>query len=159
MPKPLHCFSHCPLNKYTMMVKDNTDYARVLEELKHIYKQKYGVVLDRELLYVIVRINELQVAVNKKMDTITKVSFQSGKDYFYYSLGKYLAFIILGIGLTLLSCYFFIAREEKAPKSYQVIQDESGLLIKLKNYNGAADTLFHVERQQQPSVDRRIRKK
>ncbi len=116
MPKPLHCFSHCPLNKYTIMVKDNTDYARVLEELKHIYKQKYGVVLDRELLYVIVRINELQVAVNKKMDTITKVSFQSGKDYFYYSLGKYLAFIIFGIGLTLLSCYFFIAREEKAPE-------------------------------------------
>ena len=141
------------------MVENYTDYAKVIEELRHIYRQKYGEAVDDEMLYVIVRINELQVAVNKKMDKINKVSFQSGKDYFYYSLGKYLAFVIFGIGLTLLSCYFFIAREEKAPKSYQVIKEESGLLIKLKNYNGAADTLFRLERQQQPSLDKKTRKK
>lgn len=141
------------------MIKDKTDYNRVIEDLRHIYKQKYGVVVDDEMLYMVVRINELQVAVNKKIDNIPKVTFQSGKDYFYYSLGKYIAFVILGIGLTLLSCFLFISRENKAFKSYQVIQEDRGILIKLRNYNGSADTLFRLDRQQQPSLDKKFRKK
>lgn len=126
------------------MTKEQTDYGRVLEDVRHIYKQKYNVVMDDELLYIIIRLNEMQVAVNKKIDAVPKVSFGSGKDYFFYALGKTLSLLVLGVGLILVGSFLFIYRDNASQRTYELLQDGKGTSIKLNGYNGAGDTVLHV---------------
>src|SRR3954463_3940834 len=129
------------------MVKEQTDYSKVLEDVRHIYKQKYNVVMDDELLYIIIRINEMHVAVNKKIENIPRVTFRSGKDYFLYSIGKFVPFLILGIGLILISCYLFLADKAKSIKTYEIIEQERGSAIRLNRYNSVGDTVLYLTKQ------------
>ncbi|MGI8634636.1 MAG: hypothetical protein ACR2KZ_04460 [Segetibacter sp.] len=123
------------------MVKD-TDYSRILEDVRHIYKQKYDVVMDDELLYIIIRLNEMQGAFNKKIESIPKLTFRSGKDYFFYGLGKSLSVLFVGAGLILLSCFLFFTREN-TKKTYKISQSEKGITIQLNSYNAIGDTVLH----------------
>lgn len=130
------------------MVKESADYSKILEDIRHIYKQKYNVALDDELLYIIIRVNELQVSLNKKIDDIPKVTFPTGKDYFLYSFGKYLPFLFVGLGLILLSCFLFIYRSNSDLKTYEVISQPKGISVKLKGYNDYGDTtVFLTEKK------------
>lgn len=124
------------------MVKE-TDYSRVLDDIRHIYKQKYNVAMDDELLYIIIRINEMQGALNKKIESVPKLTFRSGKDYFFYGLGKSLSVLFVGVGLISLSCFLFFSRENTDKKTYKISQSEKGTTIQLNSYNAIGDTVLH----------------
>jgi hypothetical protein len=124
------------------MVKE-TDYNRVLEDIRHIYKQKYNVVMDDELLYIIIRLNEMQGALNKKIESVPKLTFNSGKDYFFYGLGRFLSVLFVGVGLILLSCFLFVSKANTDKKTYEVIAAEKGMAVRLHGYNAVGDTVLY----------------
>ena len=65
------------------MIKEKaTQYQELLEDIRHLYRQKYGLGLDDEILYLIIRINELQVDLKKGIKGVQKVAFRRGIDYF-----------------------------------------------------------------------------
>ncbi len=64
-------------------------YEKLLESFRQHYLLKYGVKLDDELLYLFVRLNEMQVDLKKDIRSVEKVTFRSGWDYFFYGLGKW----------------------------------------------------------------------
>lgn len=80
------------------------DYKRILEEFRTFYKTRYDVHLDDEILYFIVRVNEMQVSLKKEITNIPKLTFKSGKDYFMFGLGK----TILPAAIFLISCMVII---------------------------------------------------
>jgi hypothetical protein len=124
------------------MVKE-TDYSRVLDDIRHIYKQKYNVAMDDELLYIIIRVNELQVALNKKIESVPNLSFNSGKDYFFYGLGRSLSVLFVGVGLILLSCFLFVSRQNTDAKTYKISRSEKETTIQLNSFNAIGDTVLH----------------
>ncbi|AYD49062.1 hypothetical protein [Arachidicoccus soli] len=80
------------------------DYKRTLEEFRTFYKTRYDVTLDDEILYFIVRVNEMQVSLKKEITSIPKLTFKSGKDYFMFGLGK----TILPAAIFLIVCIVII---------------------------------------------------
>src|SRR4051812_38523654 len=85
------------------MIKDQqANYKELLEELRHRYRQKYDVVLDDEILYLIIRVNELQVDLKNQIKNTPNVIFQRGIDYFWYGVGKTVGFLIFGVGLIII---------------------------------------------------------
>lgn len=90
------------------MMKDHqAEYKELLEELRHRYRQKYNAVLDDEILYLVIRVNELQVDLKKEIREIQKVTFKKGIDYFWYGVGKTVGFLILGVGLIIMAFFLF----------------------------------------------------
>lgn len=79
-------------------------YKKVLEDFRHHYFTKYNVRLDDELLYMIIRINELHFDLKKEIRSIEKIRFRTGWDYFLYGLGKFLfpCLVLLVVMITLL---------------------------------------------------------
>ena len=59
-----------------------------MEDLRHLYRQKYGLALDDEILDLIIRINELQVDLKNELRRTETVSFEKGIQYFWYGSGK-----------------------------------------------------------------------
>jgi hypothetical protein len=120
------------------------DYNKVLEDTRHIYKQKYQIVPDDELLMIIIRINELQTGLNRKVDTLPKITFTTGRDYFFFSLGKSIQFLFIGVGLILLAGFFFLTSDYNKKKTYDVSDYETVKVIKLNRYNGESDTILRL---------------
>ena len=64
------------------------EYQNLLEDFRNHYKKQYDILLDDEILYFFIRVNEMQVALSKQINGIPKVTFPKGKDYFLYGVGK-----------------------------------------------------------------------
>lgn len=84
-------------------------YRELLDELRHRYFKKYDAKLDDELLYIIIRINELQVDLKKDIQKTSKVAFNHPKDYFYYGLGSGIKWLIIlfAVGVLGFTVYLF----------------------------------------------------
>jgi hypothetical protein len=72
-----------------------SNYDDLLEELRLRYKRKYNKLLDDEILYIIIRLNELQMdqkndfqQLKRAVASKPKLAFSFGKDYFFYGLGQ-----------------------------------------------------------------------
>ncbi len=84
-------------------MKDSiTRYDELLEEVRLRYKRKYNKNLDDEILYLIIRINELQLDLKKEILEIKTeikkkqcMAFTKGKDYFYYGAGAAINYALL----------------------------------------------------------------
>ncbi|HAO06903.1 MAG TPA: hypothetical protein DCQ50_07920 [Chryseobacterium sp.] len=63
-------------------------YQRKLELFRAHYKNVYGVKHDDELLYIFMRMNEMQADINKNVKAISEIRFNKSWDYFMYALGS-----------------------------------------------------------------------
>lgn len=96
-----------------------TKYDDLLEELRLRYKKKYNKALDDEILYIIIRLNELQLDHKKDFLLLRKeiakkpwVSFARSKDYFFYSLGQAVTYgCVLLIGLLTFIFVFYLTKK------------------------------------------------
>lgn len=89
------------------ITKDND-----LQDFRLLYYKKYGVQLDDELLYILIRINELNVAINKDIERLEKkidnqVSYRSKWDYFVHGLGKTVGYSIAAAALLIAVAIIF----------------------------------------------------
>lgn len=85
-------------------------YNDLLEELRFRYKQKYGKIIDDDLLILIVRMNELEVSVKTQIEQIQHPNIESKFDLFCFTLGKKLSIatiIIMIINIITLICILF----------------------------------------------------
>ena len=115
------------------------EYKQLIEELRHRYKQKYGSALDDEILYIIVRINEMQVDLKRDIRSISQISFSRPVAYFWFGLGKTISFLIAGIGLCLMS---FVIYLNISFNEYKEVKKGKSWYLLLKNYKGR-DTLIN----------------
>lgn len=92
----------------------------LLAEFRHHYYKRYHVQLDDDLLYLLIRMNELNVSVNKDNHSLKQsidklsgqikkqVAFKSRWDYFVYGLGKSLVPGMLVSAVLLVVGLYFI---------------------------------------------------
>ena len=125
-----------------MIKEKTTQYQELLEDIRHLYRQKYGLGLDDEILYLIIRINELQVDLKKEIKGVQKVAFRRGIDYFWHGVGKTFGNLFIGVALIILSICFLNQKRDK--NQYSVIQLKGSKLILLKNYNYLGDTTIDI---------------
>lgn len=67
-------------------------YHKKLEAFKAHYKSEFDVALDDDILYIIIRMNEMQLDFKRQIKTIPEVRFKSAWEYFLYALGSSLKF-------------------------------------------------------------------
>lgn len=127
-----------------MTKEKQQDYLTLLEELRHRYKIRYGSTLDDEILFVIIRINELQVDLKKEVQTNNRVSFPTGLSYFLYGLGKSTSYFLAGIGLLMIAGVIYLSSTPTPSKKYEYIQTPKGTVLFLEALNGK-DTMILVE--------------
>jgi hypothetical protein len=96
-----------------MINEHQAEYKELLEELRHRYRQKYDTVLDDEILYLVIRLNELQFDLKKEIKAIPKITFKKGIDYFWYGVGKTVSFLMFGVGLIVIAVLLFDSLESK----------------------------------------------
>src|SRR4051812_9282167 len=84
------------------MKESITRYDDLLEEIRLRYKRKYNKNIDDEILYIIIRINELQLDMKKDLIEVKKevrkkqsVVFTKGTDYFYFAAGAVINYALL----------------------------------------------------------------
>ncbi len=121
------------------MKDQQAQYLELLEELRHRYKQRYGVGLDDELLYLIIRMNELQVDLKKDIRGIERVTFKKGSDYFMYGLGKAISILAIAIGLAVMIYAYQVNK-----LSYRIKEGSNGKQVELKNFNESGDTTIQL---------------
>ena len=92
----------------------------LLAEFRHHYYKRYRVWLDDELLYLLIRMNELNVSINKDNQSLKQsidklygqlkkqVAFKNRWDYFLYGLGKSFLPAILFSSVLLVVGFYFI---------------------------------------------------
>lgn len=107
-----------------------------MEDIRHQYRQQFGVRLDDELLYLLVRMDELQKGLQKELQS--KVIFHKGKDYFWYGVGQTVSYLVFGVGILLASIFLYEYGLNK--KTYEVKQDATGMTIKMEMFNEFGDT-------------------
>jgi hypothetical protein len=98
------------------MSNDSTRYDDLLEELRLRYKRKYNKNLDDEILYIIIRLNEMQLdhkkdflQLRKDLTGKPKISFTRGKDYFFYGMGQTATYgLVWLISLVVCACGFYL---------------------------------------------------
>jgi hypothetical protein len=95
-----------------------TDYQKILEEFRTHYRNKYNISFDDEILYFFIRVNEMQTDLKKDMRKIPKVTFKTGKDYFFYGLGRSLIPSLLVIAI--ISAIFFISGFHKQSYEFMI---------------------------------------
>ena len=125
-----------------MIKEKTTQYQELLEDIRHLYRQKYGLGLDDEILYLIIRINELQVDLKKEIKGVQKLSFGRGIDYFWHGVGKTFGNLFIGVGLIILS--ICLLNQKKDKNQYSIIQLKGSKVILLKNYNYLGDTTVDI---------------
>jgi hypothetical protein len=116
----LHFFSK---EKIKNMETKERDIKNILEDFRLVYFKKYGKQLDDELLYILIRINELNASVikafdkditrlEKKIDELKKevkhqVSYRTKWDYFVHGLGKSFGYaIVIASAIFAAVCFF-----------------------------------------------------
>ena len=65
------------------------DIQDQLDKFRLHYKKRYNIVLDDELLYFMIRVNELHVDIKKDIKNIPKLQYRKSSDYFFYGLGNF----------------------------------------------------------------------
>lgn len=92
----------------------------LLAEFRHHYYKRYRVWLDDDLLYLLIRMNELNVSINKDNQSLRQsidklygqlkkqVAFKNKWDYFLYGLGKSFVPAILISSVLLVVGFHFI---------------------------------------------------
>jgi hypothetical protein len=99
------------------------DYKALLEEVRLRYRQKYDVVLDDEILYLVIRMNELQVDLKNQIKNSPDITFQRGIDYFWYGVGKTIGFLMFGVALIIMTVLVFDFAAKK--KGVSVLDKET----------------------------------
>lgn len=100
------------------MTDNIAKYDDLLDELRMRYKRKYNKFLDDEILYIIIRLNELQLDHKRDILQVRKdiakkpiISFNRSKDYFFYGLGQAVIYgLVLLVGLLTFIFVFYILR-------------------------------------------------
>ena len=101
------------------MSENMTKYDHLLEELRLRYKRKYNKALDDEILYIIIRLNELQLDHKRDILQVRKdiakkpvISFNRSQDYFFYSLGQAVTYgTALFVGLLVFVFVFYVVKK------------------------------------------------
>lgn len=84
------------------MPKTLYSYDKIVKELRHRYELKYEKVLDDEIIYLIVRMNELEVSLKEEIKKIKEPKASTKLELFVFGLGKVSIPIVLSIILALL---------------------------------------------------------
>lgn len=79
-----------------------SNYKKLLEQFRAHYKEKFGVQMDDDILYLLIRINELHKDLKRDIKNIPKVRFRNGWDYFLYGLGNWLIRLCIALFVALL---------------------------------------------------------
>jgi len=108
----------------------NDRYENLIKELRFRYHKKYKVELDDEILYIIIRINELQVDLKKDIKKNPPLTFPKSSDYLFYGLGKAISYLVAGIGFAFLGILIFAAFHNTGnPK---IIEKKGEVLIQVQ---------------------------
>ncbi len=127
------------------MSNNDKGIEKILEDFRHRYYQKYNVRLDDELLFIFIRLNELNVSVNNdfkrlsvnieqlKKEVHNHIAHKSFWDYFIYGLGKSLVPAII----SLLFCIYIgaLLTSNKAKFEFQVLKNKSSSTLEVKTNN------------------------
>lgn len=106
-------------------------YHKKLEAFKAHYKSEFDVALDDDILYIIIRMNEMQLDFKRQIKTIPEVRFKSAWEYFLYALGSSLKFFwILMAALALSAAIVYYTDHKMAMKEQQIeIQDQKKIVL------------------------------
>lgn len=91
-----------------------TDYQKILEEFRTHYRNKYDISFDDEILYFFIRINEMHASLKKDIGRIPKITFKTGRDYFFYGLGKWLVPSIIVIAFFSLLLFMNASKKQSS---------------------------------------------
>lgn len=78
-------------------------YHKKLEAFKAHYKAEFDIALDDDILYIIIRMNEMQLDFQRQIKAIPEVRFKSAWEYFLYALGSSLKFFWILVAALVLS--------------------------------------------------------
>ena len=116
----------------------------IITDFRHFYYKKYNVMLDDEILYMLIRMNELQVAVENKQKHLeqsiselrkevkTQIAFKTKWDYFVYGLGKYFMLSIMLSSVIIACTVFFYTKYNN--EVYQItIKEKPDRVMEIKS--------------------------
>ncbi|HAO05687.1 MAG TPA: hypothetical protein DCQ50_01625 [Chryseobacterium sp.] len=66
---------------------ESNAFKNKLEQFRLHYKNTYGIEMDDETLYFFIRVNEMQIAITKRIDDIARMRPHNRSEYFFYGLG------------------------------------------------------------------------
>lgn len=127
-----------------MTMDKHQDYLTLLEELRHRYKLRYGSILDDEILFLIIRINELQVDLKKEVKAINRLHFPTGFSYLLYGLGRSISYFLAGIGLLTLAITIYLNSTPTPSRKYEYVRTPAGIAVFLEAFSGK-DTMILLE--------------
>lgn len=61
-----------------------SNYQKLLERFRVHYKEKFGVQIDDDILYLLIRINELHKDLKKDIKKVPEIHFKNGWEYFFH---------------------------------------------------------------------------
>ena len=82
-------------------------YRKLVEQFRNHYKDKFGVQMDDDILYLIIRINEMHKDLKRDINNIPSVIFRTGWDYFLYGVGKSLKWVIIPFSILAIAVTLF----------------------------------------------------
>lgn len=113
----------------------------LLAEFRHHYYKRYRVQLDDDLLYLLIRMNELNVSINKDNQSLKQsidklyeqlkkqVVFKNRWDYFLYGLGKsFVPAILISSVLLVVGLHFIDIQSMNNTKSVIHLNEKKNLL-------------------------------
>lgn len=92
------------------------DTYRHLEDLRHQYKQRYGKVLDDDVLVII---SEFK----RELNAVERVTFRKGSDYFWFGVGR--NFWLLLLVVALLIGFMYVQFEGNKSAVVQVVNTDT----------------------------------
>ena len=119
----------------------------IIADFRHHYYKKYNVQLDDDILYILIRINELNVVMKSDFEkTENKIKelektiqqqivFKTKWDYFVYGLGKYFSLaIILASAIFVLGVYIHTANNvyDNSANNTEVLKSKDSVSV-IKN--------------------------
>lgn len=78
-------------------------FQKKLAAFKAHYKSEFDISPDDEIFYMIIRMNEMQLAITKEIKGIDQVRFNNRWDYFMYALGSSLKYFWIILAALILS--------------------------------------------------------
>ena len=117
----------------------------LLAEFRHHYYKRYRVQLDDDVLYLLIRMNELNVSVNKDNQSLRQsidklydqlkkqVVFKNRWDYFLYGLGKNFLPAILFSSVLLVVGFHFNDKQSMNNTKTVIYLNEKKNLLEISN--------------------------
>lgn len=105
-----------------------------LSMFREHYKSQFDIEPDDEIFYIIIRMNELQLALQKLIKEIQEVRFRSVWEYFMYALGSSLKWFwaMLSI-LALSSAIVYYADHKMAFQEHQNVKAQQQVATTINN--------------------------